>query len=90
MRTHPPIAENTLQVATDWLAVGLDPEKSTLFIQSSVLEHAELHVLLSMITPLSLARARTRRIKSKSKISRTAIWGPTASSATRSCSPPIS
>jgi tryptophanyl-tRNA synthetase len=47
------IAENTLQVAIDWLSVGLDPNKSTLFIQSSVLEHAELHVLLSMITPLS-------------------------------------
>jgi len=47
------VAENTLQVATDWLSVGLDPAKSTLFIQSSVLEHAELHLLLSMITPLS-------------------------------------
>ena len=47
------IAENTLQVAMDWLAVGLDPQKSTLFVQSQVLEHAELHVLLSMITPLS-------------------------------------
>jgi tryptophanyl-tRNA synthetase len=47
------IAENTLQVATDWLSVGLDPEKSTVFVQSNVLEHAELHVLLSMITPLS-------------------------------------
>jgi tryptophanyl-tRNA synthetase len=47
------IAENTLQVAMDWLAVGLDPEKSTLFVQSQVLEHAELHVLLSMTTPLS-------------------------------------
>jgi tryptophanyl-tRNA synthetase len=47
------IAENTLQVAMDWLSVGLDAAKSTLFIQSSVLEHAELHVLLSMITPLS-------------------------------------
>jgi tryptophanyl-tRNA synthetase len=47
------IAENTLQVAIDWLSVGLDPQKSTLFIQSSVLQHAELHVLLSMITPLS-------------------------------------
>jgi tryptophanyl-tRNA synthetase len=46
------IAENTLQVATDWLAVGLDPAKSTLFVQSNILEHAELHVLLSMITPL--------------------------------------
>ncbi len=47
------IAENTLQVTIDWLSVGLDPTKSTLFIQSSVLEHAELHVLLSMITPVS-------------------------------------
>ncbi|HKS95413.1 MAG TPA: tryptophan--tRNA ligase, partial [Terriglobia bacterium] len=47
------VAENTLQVATDWLSAGLDPAKSTLFIQSSVLEHAELHLLLSMITPLS-------------------------------------
>jgi tryptophanyl-tRNA synthetase len=47
------IAENTLQVAIDWLSVGLDPAKSTLFVQSQVLEHAELHVLLSMITPLS-------------------------------------
>jgi tryptophanyl-tRNA synthetase len=47
------IAENTLQVAMDWLSIGLDPKKATLFIQSSVLEHAELHLLLSMITPLS-------------------------------------
>src|ERR1700735_1978543 len=47
------IAENTLQVAMDWLAVGLDPTKCTLFVQSQVLEHAELHVLFSMITPLS-------------------------------------
>jgi tryptophanyl-tRNA synthetase len=46
------IGENTLQIALDWLSVGLDPEKSTIFIQSSVLEHAELHVILSMITPL--------------------------------------
>ena len=47
------VAENTLQVATDWLSVGLDPAKSTMFVQSSIIEHAELHVLLSMITPLS-------------------------------------
>jgi len=47
------VAENTLEVTMDWLSVGLDPAKSTLFVQSSVLEHAELHVLLSMITPLS-------------------------------------
>ena len=43
----------TQEIAVAQLAVGLDPAKSTLFIQSQVLEHAELHVLLSMITPLS-------------------------------------
>ena len=47
-----PIKENILEVATDWLAAGLEPERSTLFIQSLVPEHAELHLLLSMITPL--------------------------------------
>ena len=47
------IAESTLQIGMDWLSVGLDPEKSTLFIQSRVLEHAELHLILSMITPLA-------------------------------------
>ncbi|HKV27235.1 MAG TPA: hypothetical protein VJN90_03035, partial [Candidatus Acidoferrales bacterium] len=47
------VAANTLEIATDWLAVGLDPQKATLFIQSAVPEHAELHLLLSMITPLS-------------------------------------
>jgi tryptophanyl-tRNA synthetase len=47
------VAENTLQIAMDWLSVGLDPDKSTIFVQSSILEHAELHLLLSMITPLS-------------------------------------
>jgi tryptophanyl-tRNA synthetase len=46
------IRENILEVATDWLAAGLDPQRSTLFIQSQVPEHAELHLLLSMITPL--------------------------------------
>jgi tryptophanyl-tRNA synthetase len=46
------LRENTLEVAVDWLSVGLDPEKSTIFVQSQVLEHAELHLLLSMITPL--------------------------------------
>ena len=47
------VASSTLEVAMDWLAVGLDPQKATLFIQSAVPEHAELHLLLSMITPLS-------------------------------------
>jgi tryptophanyl-tRNA synthetase len=47
------IRQNILEVATDWLAAGLDPVRSVLFIQSLVPEHAELHLLLSMITPLS-------------------------------------
>ena len=46
------VAQNTLEVAIDWLAAGLDPEKSTFFVQSQVPEHAELHLLLSMVTPL--------------------------------------
>jgi len=39
-------------MVVDWLAAGIDPTKATLFIQSRVMEHAELHLLLSMITPL--------------------------------------
>jgi len=46
------IAPALVDVLKDWLAAGLDPAKSTIFIQSWVPEHAELHVLLSMITPL--------------------------------------
>jgi tryptophanyl-tRNA synthetase len=46
------VAQNTLDMVTDWLAAGLDPEKSVLFIQSMVPDHAELHLLLSMLTPL--------------------------------------
>jgi tryptophanyl-tRNA synthetase len=46
------VKENSLEVAYDWLAAGLDPEKSVIFIQSHVPAHAELHLLLSMITPL--------------------------------------
>jgi tryptophanyl-tRNA synthetase len=46
------VKENSVQVAIDWLAAGLDPEKSTIFIQSHVPQHAELHLLFSMVTPL--------------------------------------
>jgi tryptophanyl-tRNA synthetase len=46
------VRENALEVATDWLAAGLDPARSTLFVQSLVPQHAELHLLLSMIVPL--------------------------------------
>ena len=43
---------NVDEVALDWLAAGLDPEKCVMFVQSHVLQHAELHLLFSMITPL--------------------------------------
>ena len=46
------IAENTIEIVTDYLAAGLDPSKSIIFQQSLVPEHAELHLLLSMVTPL--------------------------------------
>jgi len=47
------LAEYTEEIVKDWLSVGLDPGRSTLFLQSAILEHAELLVLLSMFTPLS-------------------------------------
>ena len=46
------VKQNSLEVILDYLAAGLDPESSTLFIQSHVPQHAELHLLFSMITPL--------------------------------------
>src|SRR5215467_5498980 len=46
------IKENSVEVLLDWLAAGLDPARCTMFIQSHVLQHAELHLLFSMITPL--------------------------------------
>ncbi len=46
------IPEHTHEMVIDWLAAGLNPSVATLFVQSHVPEHAELHLLLSMITPL--------------------------------------
>jgi len=46
------IKQNTLDMVRDWLAAGLDPERSTIFAQSTVPEHAELHLILSAVTPL--------------------------------------
>jgi tryptophanyl-tRNA synthetase len=46
------IEENVWEMVIDWLAAGVDPGQATLFIQSRIPEHAELHTLLSMITPL--------------------------------------
>ncbi len=45
------IAQNSIEMVTDWLAAGLDAQKAVIFRQSAVKEHAELHLLLSMITP---------------------------------------
>ena len=47
------IEKNAWEMVIDWLAAGIDPEKATIFIQSRVLEHAELTLLMSMSTPLS-------------------------------------
>jgi tryptophanyl-tRNA synthetase len=46
------IVDNTREMVIDWLAAGVDPAQAILFIQSRVPEHAELHLLLSMMTPL--------------------------------------
>ncbi len=46
------LAANTREAVLDWLAVGLDPEKSTIFLQSRIPQHAELALYFSMITPL--------------------------------------
>src|SRR5271154_192149 len=47
------LKQNVFDITLDFLAAGLDPEKCTIFVQSHVPQHAELHLLLSMITPLS-------------------------------------
>lgn len=46
------VQSDIIEMAFDWLAAGLDPEKSVIFVQSHVKEHAELYLLFSMITPL--------------------------------------
>jgi len=56
------VPQNTIDMTVEWLGAGLDPERSTLFIQSQVPEHAELHLLFSMVTPVSwLERVPTYR-----------------------------
>jgi tryptophanyl-tRNA synthetase len=47
------IKKNIDDIVIDWISAGLDPEKCTMFVQSSIKEHAELHLLFSMNTPLS-------------------------------------
>lgn len=47
------IKQNIHDLALDWLAAGIDPEKAAIFVQSDVREHAEMHLIFSMLTPLS-------------------------------------
>lgn len=47
------LSQHVMDMAVDWLAAGVSPSSATLFVQSQVPEHAELHLLLSMICPLS-------------------------------------
>ncbi len=46
------VEQNAWEMVVDWLAAGVDPNQATLFVQSHIQEHAELHLLLSMMTPL--------------------------------------
>jgi tryptophanyl-tRNA synthetase len=65
------IAPNTLDVLLDYLAAGLDPAKSVLFLQSKVLQHAELNLLLGMITPVGwLERVPTYKDQQKNLASK--------------------
>jgi len=58
------IARNTREIAKDYIAAGIDPKRTVVFVQSHVKEHAELHLLLSMVTPLGwLERVPTYKEK---------------------------
>ncbi len=71
------IKENTLEVAIDWLASGIDPERSVVFVQSWIKEHAELHLLFSMFVPVPwLERNPTyKEIKQEMKHKDLATYG---------------
>jgi tryptophanyl-tRNA synthetase len=70
------IRYNTRQVAIDYVAAGLDPKKCAIFIQSHVKEHAELHLLLSMITPVPwLERVPTYKEKIENLQLESAAYG---------------
>lgn len=70
------LRQNILEMVIDWLACGLDPEKSVIFVQSDVPEHIELFTLLSMITPLPwLERNPTLKEQLKELHIRTVHYG---------------
>jgi len=59
-------SDNIYYIVRDWLAAGIDPEKSTMFLQSDIVEHSELHLLLSMLVPVPwLERCATFKEKVK-------------------------
>jgi tryptophanyl-tRNA synthetase len=88
------VPQATIEMAADWLGAGLDPERSTLFIQSMVPEHAELHLLFSMVTPVGwLERVPTYKERIEQQGSprrRTACWViRCCSRRTSSCTRPL-
>lgn len=70
------VRRNTIEVAKDYLAAGIDPEKSVVFVQSDVKEHAELHLLFSMVTPLGwLERVPTYKEKKQNLATESEPYG---------------
>jgi tryptophanyl-tRNA synthetase len=70
------IRNNTRQVAIDYISAGLDPQRCAIFVQSHVKEHAELHLLLSMITPVPwLERVPTYKEKMENLQLESAAYG---------------
>ncbi|MGC9364420.1 MAG: tryptophan--tRNA ligase [Fidelibacterota bacterium] len=70
------ILENTLEMVADWLAVGIDPQKSPIFRQSQVKEHAELHLIFSMlITTARLERNPTLKEQIRDLNMETIVYG---------------
>ncbi len=84
------IEQNVWDMVIDWLAAGVDPARATLFIQSRVPEHAELHLLLSMITPAGLAGARSNLQGSAGEAVRKKTSAHTVSWVIRCCKAPTS
>jgi len=78
------IRPNTLLMVGDWLATGLDPSRATLFVQSLVPEHAELHLLLSCVTPLGWLE-RVPTYKDSGRTFAIGIWETMLFSVIRSC-----